>query len=411
MPNSKFIKSLAFLICIFSLVVIGITLSSTIFPALTISKLGESETTLEPFELGVNAYVVLLGNILLIGFGILYYKKKLPSLIQSGLTSFLHKNISVKLATIIILIILIPYTVVTVPELFIDERTQAPDYEIFLAAKKIFPFGQTTFTEASEQNDRYVRMILLIASLDIFQNVKIIPFLGSIALLVTTYFLTKEITQNRLAGIVSMLILIQSYTFLRYDSFAMYENFWALFYVVSLYVILKKHYLSSISYILSILTKAFTAIFLPMSLVFIYFSNITARTKILITVSYGIMFGVVFAIWTLDTSVYSNIIRLDPNQLLIAFTKASYQLRFDILILVTILPLTIALIMKVKQGVYHAAAIMFLITGTIFAGPIVEMLSDHFVILPYRFIPTIVFVAVGVGILFYKKPISKSSSQ
>ena len=97
-------------------------------------------------------------------------------------------------------------------------------------------------------------MILLIASLDIFQNVKIIPFLGSIALLVTTYFLTKEITQNRLAGIVSMLILIQSYTFLRYDSFAMYENFWALFYVVSLYVILKKHYLSSISYILSILT-------------------------------------------------------------------------------------------------------------------------------------------------------------
>ena len=43
---------------------------------------------------------------------------------------------------------------------------------------------------------------------------------------------------------------------------------------------------------------------------------------------------------------------------------------------------------------------LFLITGSIFAGAVVEMLSDHFVVLPYRFVPTIVFFAVGIGILF-----------
>ena len=71
-------------------------------------------------------------------------------------------------------------------------------------------------------------MILLLTSLEILGNVKIIPFLGSIALLLTTYFFTNQITNNRLAGIIAMLVLIQSYTFLRYDSFAMYENFWVL---------------------------------------------------------------------------------------------------------------------------------------------------------------------------------------
>ena len=107
-------------------------------------------------------------------------------------------------------------------------------------------------------------MILLLTSLEVFQNVKLLPFLGSIALLLVTYIFTNEITKNRKAGIISLLFLIQSYTFLKYDSFAMYENFWVLFYVLSLYLIYKKFYTSCISYALSIFTKAFTAIFLSL---------------------------------------------------------------------------------------------------------------------------------------------------
>jgi len=246
-------------------------------------------------------------------------------------------------------------------------------------------------------------MILLIGSLEIFQNVKIIPFLGSIALLITTYFFTKEITKKRLAGIISMLVLIQSYTFLKFDSYAMYENFWVLFYILSLYLIYKKWYISSISYILSIFTKAFTAIFLPLSLVFVYYSKIPSKTKILLVVSYAIMFCVILSIWSLDDSIYSDIIRFDLGQILIGFTKLSYQLRFDLLLLVAILPLTIALILKSRQRIDIATSVLFLMTGSIFLGPIVEMFSDFYVILPYRFIPTIVFFSVGVGILFNTK--------
>ena len=284
-----------------------------------------------------------------------------------------------------------------------DESEQTGDYYIFLAAKEIFPFGQINYIEAVEQNDRYVRMILLLTSLEILGNVKIIPFLGSIALLLTTYVFTKQVTNNRLAGIIAMLVLIQSYTFLKYDSFAMYENFWVLFYVLSLYAIYKKWQLSSVSYILSIFTKTFTAIFLPLSLVYVYYAKIKLKTKILLVISYAAMLGVVITVWYLDSSVYSSIIRFDIEQLFIGFTKLSYQLRFDLLLLTALFPLTIALMIKAKQGINIATPVLFLIAGSLVAGPIVEIFSGFYVTLPYRFVPTIVFFAIGVGILFNKK--------
>jgi len=391
------------LICIFSIIVVGISLVSVIFPALITTNFGIQESESNQFEIGSNTITFLIGNLLLIGFGVLYFKKKLPIIIQKSLENFLNKNISNKITIILLFVILIPYVILTIPELFLDESKQTGDYQIFLAAKEIFPFGQINYVEAVEQNDRYVRMILLLTSLEILGNVKIIPFLGSIALLLTTYVFTKQVTNNRLAGIIAMLVLIQSYTFLKYDSFAMYENFWVLFYVLSLYAIYKKWQLSSVSYILSIFTKTFTAIFLPLSLVYVYYAKIKLKTKILLVISYAAMLGVVITVWYLDSSVYSSIIRFDIEQLFIGFTKLSYQLRFDLLLLTALFPLTIALMIKAKQGINIATPVLFLIAGSLVAGPIVEIFSGFYVTLPYRFVPTIVFFAIGVGILFNKK--------
>ena len=306
--HKNFVTSL---ICIFSIIVIGIILISVIFPALIIANFGIQTNVQDQFEIGGNTITFLTGNFLLIGFGVLYFKKKLPSIIQKPLESFLDKNISKRVTIILLLVILIPYVILTIPELSLDEAEQTGDYYIFLDARELFPFGKTMVTEVTEQNDRYVRMILLLTSLEILGNVKIIPFLGSIALLLTTYIFTKQITNNRLAGMAAMLVLIQSHTFLEYDSFAMYENFWVLFYILSLYIIHKKWQLSSVSYILSIFTKTFTAIFLPLSLVYVYYAEIKTRTKILLIISYALMVGVVMSVWYLASSVYSSLIRFD----------------------------------------------------------------------------------------------------
>jgi hypothetical protein len=117
------------------------------------------------------------------------------------------------------------------------------------------------------------------------------------------------------------------------------------------------------------------------------------------------MFGVVITVWYLDSSIYGGLIRFDIVQALLGFTKLSYQLRFDLLLLTALLPLTIALIIKAKNGMGVATSVLFLITGSLAAGPIIEIFSEFYVILPYRFVPTIVFFAIGVGILFNRKSI------
>ena len=145
------------------------------------------------------------------------------------------------------------------PELFLDESLQWGDYGLLTDALKIWPFGESENIYVQEQNDRYVRMFLLDSSLNVFQNIKLLPFFASILLLFMTYLLTVQITEKRFAGIIALVVLIHSSTFLKFDTVAVYENFWVLFYLISLYVIQKKWILSPIFYILSFFTKAFVA--------------------------------------------------------------------------------------------------------------------------------------------------------
>ena len=200
-----------------------------------------------------------------------------------------------------------------------------------------------------------------------------------------------------------MIIVLQSYTFLRYDTIAIYDNFWTLFYLLSLYFILKKWYLSGISYILSIFSKAFSLTFLPMSLFVIFKSKITLRKKILTCVTYAAMIITTIVIWQMDQTLYPKILELDTTAFWIGFTKWSYQMRFDFLLIFTILPLIVGLFYKAKQKIVSAEIVMFLIFGTLFAGPFVELFTNFYVTFPYRFVPLVVFFAIGVGIIVGKK--------
>ena len=126
---------LTYLISTFSLFVVGLILLSIVFPALIISNFGIHSNNLESFEVGNNSLAILLSNLLVLAFVIAYYKNKLPLQLHKLISSIPKKQLSKKITLIVIFLILLPYTILTVPELFIDEASQAPDYEIFLAAK------------------------------------------------------------------------------------------------------------------------------------------------------------------------------------------------------------------------------------------------------------------------------------
>ena len=387
-------------ICTISIVLFSLV--SVIFPALIIS-ITSPLTEVESFEFGALTIPFLIISFVLFLVGILYKQNKLSGTISNRINFILDFEISKNVAIIIGIVLLIIYIGFTIPELLVDESEQIPDYWVFEQAYKIWPFGQAELPHIEEQNDRFVKMTLLIFSLETLENVKIIPFVFSILVIIITYFLTRELSQKRFAGIISMIVVLQSYTFLRYDTIAIYDNFWTLFYLLSLYFILKKWYLSGISYILSIFSKAFSLVFLPMSLFVIFKSKTTLRKKILTCVTYSAMIITTLIIWQMDQTLYPKILELDTTAFWIGLTKWSYQMRFDFLLIFTILPLVVGLFYKAKQKIIGAEITMFLILGALSAGPFVELFTNFYVTFPYRFVPLIVFFAMGVGMILGKE--------
>jgi len=404
-------KKVSYAVFFCTLVVVLLTLTPVIFPALFSSFFGMFTENLNPFELGYQSIFLIVSNVVIFGFGIAYYKKKIPSLVSNGIEKIRTFEIPKKTAIVSLAVILIVYIGLSTPELFLNEAQDWNDYEmILLPALEIWPFGQadSAVTDPSievyikEQNDRYVRMFLLDVSLDIFQNIKLLPFVASILVVVFTYLVTVQFCQKRFAGIIAVIVLLQSYTFLKFDTIAVYENFWVLFFLISLYVIEKKWFLSPVFYILAFYTKAYVAPFFLMTLFTTYRSQISRRTKIAILISYVVIVSVSIALVFLGDTVYPDVIEVNYSKFILGFQSIVLQLRFDLFFIMTILPLTVGLIFLSKNKLKHADSILILIFGTIIAGPILVMFTSHYEILPYRFVPLLVFFSIGVGMFFSK---------
>ena len=399
--NSQIISYVVFF-C--TLVVVSLTLIPVIFPALFSSFFGMFTENLDPFELGYQSAFFIVSNVVIIGLGVAYYKKKIPSSVNDLVEKIRTFEISKRVAMISLAVILVVYIGLSAPELSINESTQWSDYDaVVVPALEIWPFGESDDIYIQEQNDRYVRMFLLDVSHDIFQNIKLLPFIASILVVVFTYLLTVQFCQKRFAGIIAVIVLLQSYTFLKYDTVAVYENFWVLFFLISLYVIEKKWFLSPVFYILTFFTKAYAAPFFIMTLFTTYSSQISRRTKIAILISYIVAVIVAVALVSIADSVYGNVIEINESKFILGFQSISAQLRFDLFIIMALLPVTVGLLFLSKSNLKHANSILFLIFGTILASPLLVTFTYHYEILPYRFVPLLVFFAIGVGMFFSKK--------
>jgi len=237
----------------------------------------------------------------------------------------------------------------------------------------------------------------------LFGSYKIAAFLASIILIITTYLITTTITQKRFAGIVSAIILLQSSVFLTYDTTVSYTNFWILFYLISLYAVYKFWPLSPVAYLLSIPSKALTAAFLPMSIYFILRSNISRKKKIIIS---GITAGIILAGGISSMGSFSATQgteeKFDAKEFQMGFTSFAYQLRSDGIVMLFMIPLMVGLFIVSRNGVKHGESIMVFIAGMLLIAPIITGFTTQ-TNQPYRFVPLVVFFAIGVGVLLSKK--------
>jgi len=423
--NSNIAKrgKLSWIVFLFTLFVVLISLISFVFPAFLISEMGsgnEIEETgikgtykINPYELGYWAAPLLVVNIIVFTMFALYHWNKLPDITKHGLKSLFSFEISKKTAVIIILIIMAGYIAFSSMELTEDETW--PDWdrvEVRLQGDKAipcdiivsnpnctgWPYSNTTVSSGFEPHVRY---FLLKLSVTLFDNFKIFPFFASIALLLVTYLFTTLITGKRFAGIVSLIIMLQSNLFLSFDTSPTYSNFWILFYVLSLYLMLRLWMLSPAVYLLSIFAKVLTVTFLPMSIFFVLSSDISRKKKaFVILVSTIIIAGGVMVFATQNLAETEGL-GWNSDEFWTGMSSFANQIRHDGLVILFILPLIFGLFVISKRSRY-ANSIMLMIAGMLVIVPLISGFTE-ITNQPYRFMPLVFFFAVGVGTLLSKR--------
>jgi len=380
-----------------TLVIVLISIITIIFPALIVRMTSPfQDSPINPFEFGVLAFPFFIANFILLVIGIIYYAKKLPRTLQQSINFIYDFELSRRMAFVVFGVLIAIYVVLSASELAKEEGWD--DYVYVKIAAEDWKIGNlgTGFL-----ND--FKYFLLHESLNIFGNIRLIPFIASILLLLITCLVTIEISGKRFSGIVAMIILLQSNAFLSYDTTASYANFWILLYLLSLYLIYKRWYLSPIAYTWSVFSKPLTALLFPMTLFFIYRSDMARKMKIRITILYAIVI-VCFAIaYSVNLpSVPRLNFGFDQHDFWSGFSALALQLRFDAIVLIFVLPLTIGLFIASRKGVHHADSAMILIMGTLLSAPLLSGITDV-TIQPYRFIALVVFFAMGVGTILSKK--------
>jgi len=403
--KNDFVSWIVFLFCIS---IVFITLISVVFPALIASQnsaiteleeLGVVTFEVDSFTTGIWTASLFVANFVIFVLAILYFKNKLPRFMKSSIDFVFSFEVSNKVAFVTILVFLSIYVGFSVEELTLEE-----DWEDYPGVKeRLENWSPEQITSGFEPHVRY---FLLWSSFTLFGYYTVIPFIASISLLLLTYFFTAKITQKRFAGLVALIILLQSHVFLTYDSTVSYTNFWILFYLLSLYLIYKAWPLSPLAFFLSIPSKALTVMFLPMSLYFILRSNISRNKKIIISISSSaVIFVGLAAVYSSDSFVSSSTgtqEEFNLDEFWLGFTSFSYQLRFDGLILIFAVPLVVGLFLASRSDIKHAQSIMVLLGGILLSAPLLTGFTDN-TNQPYRFVPFVVFFAVGVGMLLSKQ--------
>ena len=397
-PNS----SVVWFICSIGIFVVLFSLISVVFPGLIISIV---DTNLfgETFEIGAMGIPFLIVNVIIFSLIALGIKHRLPNVFTNVIQKILSFDISKKNSFGILIIILSIYVVATVNELSIYELNQYGDFLVLENAVKIWPEQESENKYLAEQLDRHVRMALLVTSEEVFDNIKIIPYLASIFLLITTYFLTVKLSEKNFTGLIAVILILQSSTFYVYDTIAVYENFWVLFYVFSIYLIFKKPKFSSVFFILSIFSKAIFVLWLPISILVTLLSDIPKDKKIFVIMTHILVIIISVIIFQYSNAVYGNVVDIEVSEFWIGFTTLASNLRFDILLLLLLLPVSVGLFLKARMGSKNSISLLVLISGTILVTPVLEMITDYYFVYPYRYVPLVVFFAIGLSTLFSKK--------
>ncbi len=380
--------------------IVLLSLIPVVFPALLARLSSPFEgavagSFVTPWDTGLLAAPLVIVNVIIVGIGFAYYKlrhERIRNLFNKiSSIEFSRKKAIISLAILIAIFIGLTAGTLAKEETWVDYAGVKSKVQTW------------TLSDFGKNLDQHLNFLLLSTSLHAFGNIRIVPFIVSIALLIMTYFFSKKITSNRFAGLVSTAIVLQSQIFVAYSTTASYTNVWVLMYLFSLYLIEKFWPPSPVPYFLSIFAKALTVAFLPMTFYFISRSSMPRKNKIYSLASYGvIVILIASATAALQYNLVGTAISFDSSQFWQGFSAMAMQMRFDYITILFLLPVTVMLFFASRKGKLHADTMMIFILTVLFTAPLLLGYTEQ-TNQPYRFVSLVVFFAIGVGVLLSKR--------
>ncbi len=393
------------------LIIVLLSTILVIFPALPITFFDKIRfpVDINAFEPGIWMAPILISNTIIFATIILYRKNKLPQKITSLFRSILNFEISHRTALVLIGVLISSYVILTAGELYTEEPWA--DYAGVKKTLDNFSPDDVKF------HFKMIPNILAFLTMEIFGSYRVAPFIASIFCLFLTYLVTVQLSKKRFAGIIALGIVLQSESFLVYDTLITYPIFWIMFFLLSIYFVFKSLFLPVVSYTAMVISHPLSLGFFPITIPFIVLLDLPKRKKIFLLLSYSVLVVIglvlifaeiiplpdyltVYLTGGLSASLDSTS-SLDVSRIISAFASIFTQFRYDALIVTFSLPLVVCLFLASKQGISNANAVLALIGGVILLVVFVPLVTGQGNT-PYRILPLVFFFAIGVGTLLSK---------
>jgi len=294
--------------------------------------------------------------------------------------------------------ILTVYLVFSVGELFVDECTNLGDCFDFDRRMSRLYVWDIDWIQTDLRHS--VHFILLETSYQLFHNYKVLVLASSVLLLVVSYLFAVNLGEKRLAGIVAVIVVLQSSIFYNYDTSVTYPSFWALLFVTALYLTTTKAwYLAPLPYIISVPAKAITALYMPGVLVFEFFYNRKAFYMFSVMSVVGLILLFSFVQFSNPASGFLVIQdEVHLRKLAGGFVSWMWQGFADDQITLLLLVIGGFLLFFNRKKIKNSKPVLLLVLGMILTSPILTGMTTYS-IWPYRMLPLVVLIGLMVGMV------------
>tara|TARA_B100001996_G_C18395000_1_gene490713 strand:- start:163 stop:594 length:432 start_codon:yes stop_codon:yes gene_type:complete len=141
----------------------------------------------------------------------------------------------------------------------------------------------------------------------------------------------------------------------------------------------------------------------PVTIMVTLLSEISTKKKVFVIISHLVVLIISIVIFQFSNTIYGNVIDINTTEFMTGFTTLAFNLRFDVLLLLLLLPVSMGLFLKARNGCKNSISLMVLMCGSILVTPVLEMITNFYFVYPYRYVPLVVFFAISMSTLFSKK--------